>query len=50
MHADPGYRQITLPDPTGNGPGGDSGSDSASWSARRTTVTMVALLMAVVGC
>ena len=49
MHADPGYRQITLPDPTGNGPGGDSGSDSASWSARRTTVTVVALLMAVVG-
>jgi hypothetical protein len=49
MNADPGYRQITLPDPTGNGPGGDSGSDSASWSARRTTVTMVALLMAVVG-
>jgi hypothetical protein len=49
MHADPGYRQITLPDPTGNGPGGDSGSDSASWSARRTTVTVVALLMTVVG-
>ncbi len=49
MHADPGYRQITLPDPTGNGPGGDSGSDSASWSARRTTATVVLLLMTVVG-
>ncbi len=49
MHADPGYRQITLPDPSGDGPGGDSGSDSVSWSARRTTVTVVVLLMTVVG-
>jgi len=48
MHADPGYRQVTLPGPTGNGPGGDSGSDSVSWSARRTTLTVVALLMMVV--